>query len=287
MKINDFLIKTWLCVIFSIAYSAYAQQNNKITSVGYTYEVKTTLGDIKLFTYNETPQHKTNFEKLVSTQFYDSILFHRVIDQFMIQAGDPYSKYAKANTPLGDGDSNYMVAAEFNAKIIHKKGALAAARNGDDVNPTKGSSACQFYIVEGKVFTIEQLKKMEMTFAENKKRKLYTKWQKDSSNILTVNKLKMLEEAGDKLATDSIYNNYIAPQIEKEYLKNPFAFTPQQIETYTTTGGTPHLDGNYTVFGEVISGLEIIDLISQVKKDNKDRPVEDVRILSIRRVKNN
>ncbi len=196
------------------------QMNNK--DVTYFAIVETPYGKMKVRLYNETPQHRDNFVKLAKEGFYNDLLFHRVINGFMIQGGDPKSRDAKAGAMLGDGTTGYTVPAEFVPELIHKKGALAAARQGDMVNPTKASSGCQFYIVQGNVYTPEQLEMFSRRMGKT--------------------------------------------------------FTEKQIDAYSTIGGTPHLDGDYTVFGEVVEGLEVIDSIAAVKCNGQDRPLEDVKM---------
>ncbi len=190
----------------------------------------TTHGVIEVKLYDETPKHRDNFISLVEQCYFDSLLFHRVIEGFMIQGGDPDSKNALPGVLLGNGGPDYTIDAEFcTPQIFHKRGTLAAAREGDNVNPDKKSSGSQFYIVWGEVYTREQL---------------------------------------DRLSR--IYETRFGRKIE---------YTPQQIEAYTTVGGTPFLDGEYTVFGEVTKGLEVVDSIQQVECDAYDRPLEDVRII--------
>lgn len=193
--------------------------------------LETTLGTIELKLYNETPLHRDNFVSLVKEGAYDSLLFHRVIQDFMIQGGDPDSKQAAPGALLGEGDRPYTVPAEFRVQegIYHRRGALAAAREGDDVNPELRSSAMQFYIVWGHTFDDERL-------------------------------------------------DLIQGRIDRR-TQGAFQLTPEMREVYKTVGGTPHLDGAYTVFGEVVSGLEVVDAIQQVATDRNDRPLEDVRIL--------
>lgn len=196
--------------------------------------MQTTEGIITLRLSDSTPLHRDNFLRLVKSHVFDSMLFHRVIKGFMIQAGDPTSKQAAAGVPLGNGDLDYTVPAEFNPTLFHKKGALAAARNDDDVNPTKASSASQFYIVQGRTFTDPQMDTIEMTRLKGRK----------------------------------------IPAEHREY--------------YKTIGGVPHLDSNYTVFGEVVKGLGVVDKIAGVetsKGQDRDRPLQDVRILLVRLVK--
>ena len=196
--------------------------------------IQTTMGDIVIRLSDSTPLHRDNFLKLVKVGYYDSVLFHRVIKDFMIQGGDPNSRRAAAGKPLGDGGPGYTVPAEFRKTLFHKKGVVAAARMGDNVNPAKASSGSQFYIVQGKVFRSGELDTLEM-------RRL----------------------GGRKI---------------------PF----EQRQIYTTIGGTPHLDQGYTVFGEIVKGLDVVDKIATVqtsKAQDLDRPLQDVRIIKARLIK--
>lgn len=236
--------------------------------------LETTLGNITVKLYNETPGHRDNFIKLVKEGAYDSTLFHRVIRSFMVQAGDPESKHASDTATLGNGDVGYTLPAEFNPTLFHKKGALAAARQGDDVNPEKASSGCQFYIVTGKKFSQAQLINMENQINEAR---LDTAF-----NILARKHMKeifKMRKAGDNEGLLELQDSLEA-QARAEAAKEPrFKFSKQQIDAYTTLGGAPHLDGNYTVFGEVVDGMDIVDKIESVKTNRADRPVTDVRIL--------
>lgn len=236
--------------------------------------LETTLGNITVKLYNETPGHRDNFIKLVKEGAYDSTLFHRVIRSFMVQAGDPESKHASDTATLGNGDVGYTLPAEFNPTLFHKKGALAAARQGDDVNPEKASSGCQFYIVTGKKFSQAQLINMENQINEAR---LDTAF-----NILARKHMKeifKMRKAGDNEGLLELQDSLEA-QARAEVAKEPrFKFSKQQIDAYTTLGGAPHLDGNYTVFGEVVDGMDIVDKIESVKTNRADRPVIDVRIL--------
>jgi len=179
--------------------------------------ISTNYGDMKVKLYDETPLHRDNFIKLAKEGFFDGLLFHRVIPQFMIQGGDPTSKDAKPGQQLGSGGPGYTIPAEFNPNFIHKKGALSAARQGDQVNPKKASSGSQFYIVQGRSASAQEL-----------------------------------QRGGIK-------------------------YTPEQIKVYAEQGGTPFLDGQYTVFGEVVEGLDVIDKIAAVRTAPGDRPLEDVK----------
>lgn len=243
-----------------------------------TILIETSYGNMKLKLYEETPLHKANFLKLVNEHFFDSLLFHRVITNFMIQGGDHLSKRAKHGDSLGHGEIGYTLPAEFNPALIHKKGRLAAARDGDDVNPKQESSPSQFYIVMGKVRTMEDLKKYE----ERINKTHYTNCAREFMKTGEGQRLKQeYNRLKNENKTDSaaLVNNQIEAAIQSEHLKTPeYKFNKQQIETYTTVGGTPHLDGTYTVFGEVIEGLEVLDKIAAVKTDKHDRPLTDIRM---------
>ena len=226
--------------------------------------------------YNETPKHRDNFLKLVNEGAFDSLLFHRVIENFMIQAGDPDSKNATAGEMLGNGDRDYRVDAEFVPHLFHKKGVLAAARDG---NVEKASSAMQFYLVQGKVYNDSTLLKAEERIngwmAENEAKK-------DSANVELV---KLLDQAMEDMDMD-LYMFY-SDSLKKLAKGNieKYSIPANQAEVYKTIGGTPHLDQNYTVFGLVVEGLKIIDTIAAVPTGKHDRPVDDVRIISVRVLK--
>lgn len=209
------------CLItLNIATSMQAQDTEKAKSQETLVAIHTPYGDMIVKLYDQTPRHRDNFIKLVKEKQYDSTLFHRVIKGFMIQGGDPDSKHAAPGRMLGSGDLGYTIPAEFNPALIHKKGALAAARTGDQVNPQRRSSSCQFYIVQGRVYTPQEIQILKSRYG--------------------------------------------------------MSFTPEQEQAYSTVGGTPHLDMQYTVFGEVIEGLEVIDKIAAQPTDGGDRPLEDI-----------
>lgn len=240
-------------------------------------KIETTLGDITVKLYNETPLHRDNFIKLAKEGMYNGTLFHRVIKDFMVQAGDPDSKNAPKGKMLGSGDVGYTVPAEFvYPQYFHKKGVLSAARQGDDTNPKKASSGCQFYIVTGKVYNDSTLLGMEQQKNQNKLTTVFNALaQKHMKEIYKMRK------ANDEEGLYALQDTLLA-QAEVEAAKQPdFHFTPEQIKAYTTVGGTPHLDGEYTVFGEVVEGLDIVDKIQQVKTDRSDRPEEDVKITKV------
>ncbi len=247
--------------------------------------VKTTMGDMKIKLYEDTPLHRENFVKLVKENFYDSLLFHRVIKDFMIQAGDPTSKNAPASQMLGSGGPGYTVPAEILPNHFHKKGVLSAARQGDQVNPKKESSGSQFYVVQGKVYKAEELTQMETSINSQQKDKLIMEMMQKPGNEHIRTKIDSLQKANDRAG----FNKYVSElrkMVEAEYKQNgKFKFTEEQVQAYTTTGGVPHLDREYTVFGEVIEGIDVIDKIAVVPTARGDRPETDVKIISIEIVK--
>lgn len=240
-------------------------------------KIETSAGDIIVKLYNETPKHRDNFIKMAEEGTYEGTLFHRVIKDFMIQAGDPESKNAPKGKMLGSGDVGYTLPAEFVfPKYFHKKGALSAARQGDNVNPKKESSGCQFYVVTGKVYSDSTLLGMEQQMSQMRLNTAFQALaQKHTKDIYKMRK------AGDQEGLMNLQDSLIA-QAEAQIAGEPeFHFTPEQVKAYTTVGGTPHLDGEYTVFGEVMEGMEIVDQIQKVKTDRSDRPEEDVMIKKI------
>ena len=245
-------------------------ENEKRTLV----KLETTMGNITVALYNETPKHRDNFIKLVKEGVYDCTLFHRVIKQFMIQAGDPDSKNASDTAMLGSGDVGYTIPAEFNPKFFHKKGVLAAARQGDDVNPEKASSGCQFYIVTGRKFTEPQLLGMENKINEQHEEALF-----DSLARQHMKEIYKMRKAGDNAGLLELQDTLEAQARELADKEEKFRFTPEQIKAYSTVGGAPHLDGSYTVFGEVTEGMEVVENIEIAKTNRADRPVENIRIL--------
>ncbi len=245
-------------------------ENEKRTLV----KLETTMGNITVALYNETPKHRDNFIKLVKEGVYDSTLFHRVIKQFMIQAGDPDSKNASDTAMLGSGDVGYTIPAEFNPIFFHKKGVLAAARQGDDVNPEKASSGCQFYIVTGRKFTEPQLLGMENKINEQREEALF-----DSLARQHMKEIYKMRKAGDNAGLLELQDTLEAQARELADKEEKFRFTPEQIKAYSTIGGAPHLDGSYTVFGEVTEGMEVVDNIEIAKTNRADRPIENIRIL--------
>lgn len=236
--------------------------------------VKTEFGDMKIKLYNETPRHRDNFIRLVKDGFYNDLLFHRVINEFMIQGGDPDSRNAKPGVQLGEGDPGYDLPAEIHfPQLFHKKGVIAAAREGDSVNPEKKSSGSQFYIVQGKTFTDEQLNKIEERINGMKKKQIFY-------SLMTENKdsLMALRKEG-KFEEFTTLQQKIKDEAEQRFNNQPKYTIPENIRgVYKTVGGTPHLDTNYTVFGEVIEGLNVIDSIAVVETDPNDRPLKDIKM---------
>ena len=265
-------------IILSLSLILVIKQGFSQTFSTETILISTPYGDMKLKLFNETPKHRDNFIKLVREHFYDSLLFHRVIQDFMIQAGDPDSKHAEPAKLLGDGDLKYTIPAEFVPTLCHKKGMLCAARNGDDVNPEKASSACQFYIVQGKVRTEEDL----ISYEKRINKPIIAKIKEDILNKPENTVLKeKIATAKKEQNTDSlmVYFKSMNKLVDEEYAKTPhYSFPPEHKTIYKTIGGTPHLDSQYTIFGEVIEGLDVIDKIAAVGKNKDDRPLIDIRM---------
>lgn len=239
-------------------------------------QINTNHGKIVIELYDETPLHRDNFQKLVTEGFYDDLLFHRVIDQFMIQGGDPVSKYAEEGQQLGSGGPGYTIPNEINAsdRCFHRKGTLSAARQGDNVNPDRRSSGSQFYIVVGRQYSDSELARFEQQAMMQAKQALYQKYTKQHQE-----EFQSLYETGDKDALKEKQNELIQ-QVEAEINQDidKYYMTLEQRAAYQELGGTPHLDNAYTVFGEVIEGLEVVEEISKVKTNNADRPLEDIKM---------
>ena len=235
-------------------------------------KISTPKGDIRVRLYDETPQHRDNFVKLVNEGFYNGTLFHRVIKDFMIQGGDPDSIGAPAGKMLGTGGPGYNVPAEIvYPQLFHKRGVLAAARQSDEVNPERESSGSQFYLVYGKVYTPQELKQMEKQMSMQQEQSIFNKLvQQNRAQILELRKARNqagLQELQDQLIAET----------KKQMKELPAPkFTPEQQEAYTTVGGTPFLDNQYTVFGEVESGMEVVAEIQQCATLSADRPKEDI-----------
>lgn len=235
--------------------------------------IETSLGNIKIRLYDETPQHRDNFLKLVKEGFYNDLLFHRVIKDFMVQGGDPESKGASANKSLGSGGPGYQIPAEIHyPALFHKRGALSAARTGDQMNPEKKSSGSQFYIVWGSVYTEAQLSGMENQKKQQAMQAFFGNLAKEKRETIQA-----LHDSKNQVGLDSLQKELVA-LTEAEFAKNPSkgGFTEEQKKAYSTVGGTPHLDGEYTVFGEVVEGLDVVDKIQSCQTGNADRPKTDI-----------
>lgn len=233
----------------------------------------TTMGDITVELFNDTPLHRDNFLRLVKDGFYDGVLFHRVIDEFMVQTGDPKSKTAASGQSLGEGDPGYTIEAEITyPKHYHKYGALAAARTGDSVNPERRSSGSQFYIVTGKKQPVQRLEAMERNETHRRMEDYFHKLTSDHAD-----QIKKMRLERDSVGLENLRLE-LARQTEEAV--KPFTLPEEIKDSYTTAGGTPHLDGSYTVFGQVVDGMDVVEKIQKVETDEGDRPKEDVRIIS-------
>jgi cyclophilin family peptidyl-prolyl cis-trans isomerase len=270
MKAKNTILTVFLTAATALVVSCqtkFKKQSEKLILI------ETTEGNITIKLYNETPQHRDNFLKLVEQNFYDGILFHRVIKNFMIQCGDPDSKNPQPEKQYGSGGPGYTIPAEINTKFIHKKGALAAARTGDQVNPERKSSGSQFYIVVGKKATDEELDQREMSISQQPLQKIF-------NDMIEKEKKKALAQ-GVKLNHDTLVNEVRSKVLAKWEKMDKFKYTPAQRELYKTIGGTPFLDSQYTVFGEVTLGLNVVEKISVTETERGDRPVKDILILKM------
>lgn len=233
-------------------------------------KITTSLGDIIVRLYDETPLHRDNFIKLVEEHYYDGTLFHRVIKDFMIQGGDPNSKGAPAGMQLGTGGPGYTIDAEIKPDFFHKRGALAAARQGDEVNPERKSSGSQFYIVWGQIYNEQQMNQMSKQLQMQQMQTVFNRMAREHHD-----EIMQMRRDRNRAALQELQDKLVA-LAEAEVKANPASFTAEQTEAYTTIGGTPHLDGQYTVFGEVTEGLDIVEKIQQTATAFGDRPKEDI-----------
>jgi cyclophilin family peptidyl-prolyl cis-trans isomerase len=265
-------MKKYLLTLFLAIMSMTALNAADSIPAGPVVLLKTTMGDIRVKLYDDTPLHRDNFLKNVREGVYNGTLFHRVIKNFMIQGGDPDSKTADSTAMLGSGDLGYTVEAELQyPKHYHKYGALAAARTGDEVNPERRSSSCQFYIVVGKKYPAAATRQMaERTVAPQRQELFSSKMKEHTSEILEMRK------NGDREGATALRDKIIA-EVEAAI---PTPEVPENIVAdYERIGGTPHLDGTYTVFGEVLEGMDVVEQIQNVATNRADRPLQDVRVL--------
>lgn len=259
---RSFLIFTGIVLFFI---TGCAQQKDHVVTI------KTKYGEMVAVLYDETPKHKENFIKLAKEHYYDSLLFHRVIEGFMIQGGDPDSKNAPNTRRLGNGGPGYTIEAEIKPKFFHVKGALSAARLGDMMNPEKASSGSQFYIVDGTKHTESQLK----IDRDKYNRALQQFFQKPENQSYRDSINSFIQQHDEQRF--QAYLDKLKPIVEEQLgISVDRDISPQVLEAYTTVGGTPQLDGEYTVFGKVIQGLDVIDKIAAAPRDANDRPVEDI-----------
>jgi cyclophilin family peptidyl-prolyl cis-trans isomerase len=270
---NSYSRKLTYIIFFLFTISCNPTVSNENTTV----LIKTSLGDIKIKLYDETPLHRDNFVHLINTGFYEGISFHRIIKNFMIQAGDPATKSGSSKN-LPDSIKTYTISSEFNKHYFHKKGALAAARQGNDVNPEMRSSGTQFYIVRGVKLSDDDLNRAEQRINSNMKQSRFISLMHETSDSLKL--------AG-KSATDGEIQEMASVKMF-QYLTtySDYKISDEQRNVYKTSGGAPGLDGTYTVFGEVIEGFDVIDKISDVPTDNTDKPLNDIKILKIKILKN-
>jgi peptidylprolyl isomerase len=270
---NLYLKKSAYLFFLFISMSCNAPSGNENTIVS----IKTTLGDIKIKLYDETPHHRDNFIRLINSGFYDGISFHRVIKNFMIQAGDPSTKSGSSKN-ISDSLKTYTIPAEFNNLYFHKKGALAAARQGNDINPEMKSSGTQFFIVQGVKLNDDELNVTEQRINSNIKQGRFTSLIKETADSIRLAGKSMTDAEIQEIASIKMFQ-YLSTY--KDY-----RIPDEQRNVYKTIGGTPRLDGTYTVFGEVIEGLDIIDRIAEFQTDSKDKPLSDIKIIKIKIVKN-
>lgn len=273
MKINQ-LSQTAMAIVMA---AFFLLSTTNISGAMTRVEINTTAGRMVIGLYDDTPLHRDNFVKLVKEGYYDGLLFHRVINEFMIQTGDPDSRNAPAGKQLGAGNPGYEIDAEILCPThINRRGALAAARTGDAVNPQRRSSGSQFYIVTGRTFTDQQLDQMQHQARMGQKQEIFNRLaseHRDSIMAMRRNR----DQAGLQALQDSLVK-----QTEEMAAANPFTYTEEQREIYRTQGGAPHLDGAYTVFGEVLEGMDTVAKIEKAETDPADRPKEDIRIISMK-----
>lgn len=240
-------------------------------------KIKTTEGDIVIRLYDETPRHRDNFLKLAKNGYFNGTLFHRVIKDFMIQGGDPDSKNAPKGKILGTGGPDYTIPAEFvYPRYFHKRGALSAARTGDEVNPDRESSGSQFYIVWGKIYKPAELKQMERQMAMQQEQEVFNQLAKEHRE-----EIMEFRRNRDQAGLQTLQEQLIEETKKICRQKGKPTFTTEQTEAYTTVGGTPFLDNQYTVFGEVEEGINVVERIQNRKTDRNDRPTEDVKVEAI------
>ena len=259
-----------LSILILLFLSSCKFEKSKKKAKDQLYKIETQYGDMIFKLYDATPLHKANFIKLIKQGYFDDLLFHRVIEDFMIQGGDPNSLNAKQGIMLGEGGPDYTIPAEFVDNLFHKKGAIAAARQGDDVNPEMRSAGSQFYIVQGKVLTDGDVKKIEDRINASRLNKLVTQYIDEAKNEAY--------NTGGMIDYQIILPNARKKAEEQFKAEGYYKIPKDKLKVYQTIGGTPHLDNAYTVFGEIIEGLEVIDKIASTETDKNNRPVRDIKM---------
>lgn len=280
--IKNFILLTMACLLMSCSQSnannkdMNSENSNPAASADAIVDIKTTAGDIKVRLFGDTPRHRDNFIKLAEEGYYDGVLFHRVIKDFMIQTGDPDSKDATPDEMLGMGNPGYTIEAEIAyPRHYHVKGALAAARTADDMNPQRRSSGSQFYIVTGQTFNDSTLTQMERSMQQQQKQSIFNRKAAENRD-----RIMELRRNRDQAALMELQEKLIA-ETEAEAKADPITIPADVRKAYIEKGGAPHLDGAYTVFGEVISGMETVDKIEAAETGRSDRPKEDIKIISM------
>ncbi len=254
-------------IILLVSCNAPAGNENSVVFL------KTTLGDIRIQLYDGTPVHRDNFIRLVKSGFYEGVSFHRVIKDFMIQAGDPKTR-SDLSKQVIDSLASYTIPAEFSKQYFHKKGALAAARQGNDINPQMRSSGTQFYIVQGIRYTDAELDIIEKTVNSSMKQAVFNKLVKETADSASLRGINLTNGELQEKASIKMFN-YLTSNED-------FKIPEEHRNVYESTGGVPRLDESYTVFGEVIEGLDVVDKIASVQTDINDKPLNDIKILKIR-----
>ncbi|WP_251621176.1 peptidylprolyl isomerase [Odoribacter lunatus] len=264
-------MKYFLIILLAVLFLIGCRRNEENTFV-----IKTNVGEIHIRLYDVTPEHRDNFVKLVKEKYYEGMLFHRVIPDFVIQTGDPASRNARSQMILGAGDIGYKIDAEIRPELIHKRGVIAAAREGDNVNPERRSSGSHFYIVQGHVYRPGELDSVVEQINFRRQQTLFDK-VKQQYEV----EIRAYESAKDYDALMEL-NKKISEQVSELFAGEKFILTEEQRKSYTTEGGIPFLDGAYTIFGEVTKGMDVVDRITKLKTDENNRPERDVKIIEIK-----
>jgi cyclophilin family peptidyl-prolyl cis-trans isomerase len=269
---NSFPKKSFFLLILFILISCSFHGSNENTTI----LIKTSSGDIKLKLYDDTPIHRDNFIKLINSGFYEGISFHRIIKNFMIQAGDPSTK-TTASVHHSDSLNTYTIPSEININHFHKKGAVAAARSGIEINPQMRSAGTQFYIVEGTLLNDEDLNLSELRINNNIKQNHFINFVKETADSVS--------KAGKTLTDAEIQDIASLKMFQWLSTYKSYKISDEQRKIYKSVGGTPSLDATYTVFGEVTEGLDVVDKISKVQTNSNDKPVDDIKILKMKILK--